>query len=119
GTRRARRGGPGEVRATGSGAGAGRVRRRRRAGGLPVKIAAVVPRYGAEVIGGCESAVRELSEWLVKRTAVEVLTTTALDSTTWAEHFPAGTTREAGVTVHRYPVTRGRSRDSDTRGAPL
>jgi glycosyltransferase involved in cell wall biosynthesis len=86
-----------------------------------VKIAAVVPRYGAEVIGGCESAVRELSEWLLKCTEVEVevLTTTALDSTTWAEHFPAGTTREAGVTVHRYPVTRGRSRDSDTRGAPL
>ncbi|MDQ1532759.1 MAG: hypothetical protein QOF28_520 [Actinomycetota bacterium] len=86
-----------------------------------MKIAAVVPRYGTEVIGGCESAVRELSEWLVKRDGVEVeiLTTTALDPTTWAEHFPAGTTHEAGVTVHRFPVTRGRARDSDSRGAPL
>ena len=86
-----------------------------------MKLAAVVPRYGAEVIGGCESAVRELSEWLVRSTGIEVeiLTTTALDSTTWAEHFPAATTQEAGVTVHRFPVTRGRARDSDTRGGQL
>jgi glycosyltransferase involved in cell wall biosynthesis len=86
-----------------------------------VKVAAVVPRYGAEVIGGCETAVRELSEYLVQGTGVEVeiLTTTAADSTTWAEHFRAGTTQEAGVTVHRFPVTSGRARDCDTRGAPL
>jgi glycosyltransferase involved in cell wall biosynthesis len=86
-----------------------------------MKVAAVVPRYGAEVIGGCESAVRELSEWLVKDTEVEVeiLTTTALDSTTWAEHYRAGTTHEAGVTVHRFPVASGRAADCDTRGAPL
>ena len=86
-----------------------------------MKIAAVVPRYGTEVIGGCETAVRELSEWLVKGTGVQVdvLTTNALDPTTWAEHFDAGTTVEAGVTVHRFPVTRGRSRHSDTRGGAL
>jgi glycosyltransferase involved in cell wall biosynthesis len=86
-----------------------------------MKVAAVVPRYGAEVIGGCESAVRELSEWLVKDTVVdvEILTTTASDSTTWAEHYPPGTTEEAGVTVHRFPVTSGRAPDCDTRGAPL
>jgi glycosyltransferase involved in cell wall biosynthesis len=86
-----------------------------------VKLAAVVPRYGAEVIGGCETAVRELSEWLVRGTDVEVeiLTTTAADSNTWAEHFPPGTTLEAGVTVHRFPVASGRARDCDTRGAPL
>ena len=86
-----------------------------------MKLAVVVPRYGVEVVGGCENAVRELSEWLVQTTGVEVevLTTTALDSTTWAEHFPAGTTLEAGVTVQRFRVTRGRSRDADTRGAPL
>jgi glycosyltransferase involved in cell wall biosynthesis len=86
-----------------------------------MKVAAVVPRYGPEVIGGCETAVRELSEWLVRETTVEVevLTTTALDSTTWAEHFPAGTSERAGVTIHRFPVTRGRAPDCDTRGAPL
>ena len=86
-----------------------------------MKVAAVVPRYGAEVIGGCESAVRELSEWLVKDTAVdvEILTTTASDSTTWAEDYAPGTTKEAGVTVHRFPVTSGRAPDCDTRGAPL
>jgi glycosyltransferase involved in cell wall biosynthesis len=86
-----------------------------------VKVAAVVPRYGAEVIGGCESAVRELSEWLVRCTDVEVeiLTTTAADSTTWDEEYPAGTTQEAGVAVHRFPVTSGRARDCDARSAPL
>jgi len=86
-----------------------------------MKVAAVVTRYGAEVIGGCESAVRELSEWLVKDTAVdvEILTTTASDSTTWAEHYAPGTTKEAGVTVHRFPVKSGRAPDCDTRGAPL
>jgi glycosyltransferase involved in cell wall biosynthesis len=86
-----------------------------------VKVAAVVPRYGAEVIGGCETAVRELSEWLVRCTGVEVeiLTTTAADSTTWDEYFPAGTTREAGVTVHRFPVVSGRARDAVARSAPL
>lgn len=86
-----------------------------------MKLAVVVPRYGLEVIGGCENAVRELSEWMVKTTdiEIEVLTTTAVDSTTWDEHFPAGTTHEAGVTVHRFPVTSGRARDCDTRGAPL
>jgi glycosyltransferase involved in cell wall biosynthesis len=86
-----------------------------------MKVAAVVPRYGVEVIGGCETAVRELSEWLVRCTGteVEILTTTALDPTTWNEHYPAGTTREAGVTVHRYPVTRGRARDGDARSTAL
>jgi glycosyltransferase involved in cell wall biosynthesis len=86
-----------------------------------VKLAAVVPRYGTEVIGGCETAVRELSEWMVRGTGVEVeiLTTTAADSTTWAEHFAPGTTSESGVTVHRFPVTSGRAPDCDTRGAPL
>ena len=49
--------------------------------GVAVKLSVVVPRYGVEVIGGCETAVRELSEWVVKTTdvEVEVLTTTALD----------------------------------------
>jgi glycosyltransferase involved in cell wall biosynthesis len=86
-----------------------------------VKIAAVVPRYGLEVIGGCETAVRELSEWLARCTdvEVEVLTTTAADSTTWDEYFPAGATQEAGVTVHRFPVASGRARDCDARSAPL
>jgi glycosyltransferase involved in cell wall biosynthesis len=85
-----------------------------------MKVAAVVPRYGAEVIGGCETAVRELSEWLVRETAttVEILTTTAVDSTTWATHFPAGTTQEAGVTVHRFPIASGRAPDCDARSGP-
>ena len=86
-----------------------------------MKLAAVVPRYGTEVIGGCETAVRDLSEWLVRCTDVEVeiLTTTAVDSTTWAEHFVAGTTQHQGVTVHRFPVASGRAPDCDARSGPI
>jgi len=35
---------------------------------------------------------------------VDVLTTTARDHFSWAAEFPAGVTREDGVTVHRFPA---------------
>jgi hypothetical protein len=72
-----------------------------------VKLAYVVPRYGAQVIGGAEYGARMLAERLARRPGwtVEVLTTCALDARTWADELPAGTTVEAGVPVHRFPVT--------------
>jgi glycosyltransferase involved in cell wall biosynthesis len=56
-----------------------------------------------------------LAERLVRRPgwAVEVLTTCALDARTWADELPAGTNEEAGVTVHRFPVTGTRHPDFD------
>lgn len=71
-----------------------------------LKLAYVVPRYGAEIIGGAETATRMLAEALVRlgRAEVEVLTTTALSMDSWANHFPAGTDTLGGVTVRRFAV---------------
>jgi glycosyltransferase involved in cell wall biosynthesis len=80
-----------------------------------VKLAVVTPRYGAEVAGGAETAARLLAERLARRddVIVEALTTCALDATTWSDHYPAGTTELAGVTVHRFSVTGRRATDFD------
>ena len=72
-----------------------------------MKLAYVVPRYGAQVIGGAEYGARMLAERLVSMAGweVEVLTTCALDAGTWADALPAGPAVEAGVHVHRFPVS--------------
>lgn len=72
-----------------------------------MKLSYVVPRYGAQVIGGAEYGARMLAERLVALAGwdVEVLTTCALDARTWADELPAGSAVEAGVHVHRFPVT--------------
>ncbi|MGD9797104.1 MAG: glycosyltransferase family 4 protein [Acidimicrobiia bacterium] len=75
-----------------------------------MKVAYVVPRYGTEFHGGAEYAARMLAERLVAQRGweVEVLTTCAVDTQTWADRVPAGTTVEGGVTVHRFHVDSGR-----------
>lgn len=80
-------------------------------------LAMVVPRYGTNVIGGAETGARDLAEHLVGTLGweVEVLTTTALEATTWAEHFPAGREELGGVTVHRFPIDSGRHSQFDIR----
>ena len=80
-----------------------------------MKLAYVVPRYGAQVIGGAEYGARMLAERLVALAGweVDVLTTCATDARTWADDLPAGTTVEAGVQVHRFPVQGTRHPDFD------
>jgi len=75
-----------------------------------VRLAVVAPRYGPEVIGGAESAVRMLAERLtgVRGWPVEVFTSCALDHLTWENTEPEGTTVCNGVTVHRFPVASRR-----------
>lgn len=76
-----------------------------------MRILWVVPRFGPDVVGGAETLVRALALRAVPdgwRT--EVATTCALDHVTWGNALPAGTTRDAGLTVHRFPVG---SRDED------
>lgn len=82
-----------------------------------MKLAYVVPRYGTQVIGGAEYAARMLAERLVAMAGwdVEVLTTCALDARTWADELPAGSSVEAGVTVHRFSVTGTRHPRFDAR----
>jgi glycosyltransferase involved in cell wall biosynthesis len=70
-----------------------------------VNVAFVVPRYGAGIVGGAETLTRGLAEHLAATgPRVEVLTTCSRDHLTWKNTLRAGTTREEGVTVHRFPV---------------
>lgn len=78
-----------------------------------MKVAYVTPRYGTEVVGGAEHAARMLAERLVSQLSwdVEVYSSCALDTTTWANHYPAGKTSINGVEVHRFPVSSNRHPD--------
>lgn len=80
-----------------------------------MQVAYLVPRYGAEVVGGAESATRRLAEHLAAEpgVTVEVFTTCALDATTWADAYRPGRRVEGGVAVHRFPVRSGRHPDFD------
>lgn len=75
----------------------------------------VVPRYGRDVVGGAESAVRMLAERLVAELGwdVGVLTTCARDSRTWANEYRPGVTHEAGVRVERFVCESGRDAGFD------
>jgi glycosyltransferase involved in cell wall biosynthesis len=80
-----------------------------------VKLTYVTVRYGPQILGGAEQACRQLAEHLAADGAeVDVHTTCALDSVTWADELPAGTTVEAGVTVHRHRSTSGRDASFET-----
>ena len=72
------------------------------------RLAFVVQRYGLEVNGGAEQAARSLAEHLIDLADIHVLTTCALDYTTWANHYPAGESQLNGVWLHRFPVDRQR-----------
>jgi glycosyltransferase involved in cell wall biosynthesis len=75
-----------------------------------VKVTYVVPRYGLEVVGGAEYAARMLAERLVGQLGweVDVMTTCALDTRTWADEYEPGTVELNGVAVHRFRSASGR-----------
>ncbi len=74
-----------------------------------MRLAFVVPRYGAGVLGGAETAARQLAERLVAAGwRSEVFTTCATDAMTWEDALPPGTATEGGVTVHRLASAKGR-----------
>jgi glycosyltransferase involved in cell wall biosynthesis len=74
------------------------------------KVAFVTPRYGPEVMGGAETAARQLAEHLAADCgwSVEVFSSCALDHITWADVLPPGDRMENGVTVHRFRSASGR-----------
>jgi len=74
------------------------------------KVAFVTPRYGPEVMGGAETAARQLAEHLTADCgwSVEVFSTCALDHITWEDVLPPGDSTLNGVTVHRFRSASGR-----------
>ena len=69
----------------------------------------VVQRYGEGVDGGAEAHCRAVASRLAARGhQVTVLTTTAQDYLSWANHFPPGRDELEGVTLLRFPVARRR-----------
>jgi glycosyltransferase involved in cell wall biosynthesis len=82
-----------------------------------MRIAFVVQRYGLEVNGGAELHCKLVVEHLARRADVEevrVLTTCALDHSTWKNHYPAGRERISGIEVERFPVVFPRLRNAQT-----
>ena len=77
-----------------------------------MKVAFIVQRYGAEILGGSEYHCRLVAEHLSGRHEVEVLTTCAQEYTTWENVYPEGTDRVRGVTVRRFPNAHTRDLES-------
>ncbi len=77
-----------------------------------MKLAFVIQRYGAEVLGGSEQLCRLVAERLALQHDVEVLTTCARDYVTWKNEYPEGSDRVKGVTVRRFASARTRDIES-------
>lgn len=72
------------------------------------KICFVVQRYGLEVNGGAELHCRQLAEHLLPYADIHVLTSKAIDYTTWSNVYEADIEDIHGITVHRFGVDRER-----------
>lgn len=70
-----------------------------------MRVAVVVPRYGADVLGGAESQARGFAEAAAKKGwHVEVWTTCARSHYTWENFYPEGSSDINGVKVRRFSV---------------
>ncbi|MBO4493818.1 MAG: glycosyltransferase family 4 protein [Ruminococcus sp.] len=75
------------------------------------KIALVNQRYGLEVNGGSEYYTRLIAERLTGSFEVDVITTKALEYTTWDNYYKADEEEINGVRVLRFPVAKPRAKD--------
>jgi glycosyltransferase involved in cell wall biosynthesis len=73
-----------------------------------MKLAFIIQRYGAEVLGGSEHLCRLVAERLARHHEIEVLTTCARDYVTWKNDYLEGSDRIRGVTVRRFANARTR-----------
>jgi glycosyltransferase involved in cell wall biosynthesis len=71
------------------------------------RIGIVCFRFGKEIVGGAESSLRTIAQSLQSAGQhVEVFTTCTQAEGDWKNELPAGTTVEAGLVVHRFPMDR-------------
>ena len=79
------------------------------------KVCFVVQRYGLEVNGGAEQHCRSIAEHMLRYCDVDVLTTKAIDYTTWEDAYEADQEEINGVMVRRFGVEKPRVKeDFDT-----
>ena len=76
---------------------------------MSLRIAYVVQRYGPEVNGGAETHCRFLAERIARTHSVDVLTTRAIDYTTWKNEYAEGVAELNGVRVRRFGVDQPRN----------
>ena len=76
------------------------------------KIAFVNHRYGLEVTGGSELHCRVLADRLKNIYDVTVLTTCAIDDSSWANYYPEGDQYIEDIHVIRFPVEHERKWDN-------
>jgi glycosyltransferase involved in cell wall biosynthesis len=70
-----------------------------------MRLAVVVPRYGADILGGAETFARGFAEEMTARGYhVDVLTTCGRDHLTWRNELPPGRSVINGIAVERFPI---------------
>jgi glycosyltransferase involved in cell wall biosynthesis len=74
------------------------------------RVAIVVQRCQEDIVGGSETLAWHYAQLLSSAYEIDVLTTTAIDTSEWANTLPAGSETKDGVRIVRFPVTIGRSR---------
>lgn len=72
------------------------------------KVAIVVQRCHESIVGGSESLAWHYATLLRDVYEVEILTTTAVDISDWANELPEGVEMRDGIAINRFPVTTGR-----------
>ncbi len=71
----------------------------------PKNIAIVCFRFGADIVGGAETSLRKIARALRRAGHhVEIFTTCTRHESDWTNAMPAGTTREDGLMIHRFPI---------------
>jgi glycosyltransferase involved in cell wall biosynthesis len=74
------------------------------------RIAIVVPRCHARLVGGAEALAWQYAQLLAGDCEVDVLTSAAFDYTRWDNDLDVGVEQREGIAVHRFRVARGRTR---------
>jgi len=73
------------------------------------KVAIVVQRCHEDIVGGSETLAWHYAQLLRDAYEVDLLTTTAVDTSVWANTLAEGSETKDGVRIVRFPVTIGRS----------